>query len=56
MLDKFFKKKCPLCDKKVDKLPHEIRMNTTEGEHSVYVCEECADFFDKSSEVLKRKE
>lgn len=55
MLNRFFKKKCPLCDSKVDALPHEIKVNTTEGAHSVYVCDDCADFFDKSSDILKRK-
>lgn len=55
MLNKFFKKKCPTCDNKVDSLPHEIKMNTSDGEYSIYVCDNCANFFDKSAEVLKKR-
>ena len=55
VLSNFFKKKCPTCSAKVDKLNNELRLKTAEGSHSVYVCDNCADFFEDSGEVLKRK-
>ncbi len=55
VISRFFKKKCPTCDSKVDKLTTEIRLKTVDGTHSVYVCDNCANFFEDSAEILKRK-
>jgi hypothetical protein len=55
---KLFQKrvKCKICRTKKKKAEHEIRINTIDGPHSVYpVCDECAEFFDKSAEVLMGK-
>lgn len=55
MLDRFFKKTCPACQNKVEKLNNELRLKTSEGTHSIYVCDNCSNFFEDSAEVLKRK-
>ena len=55
VISKFFKKTCPICSTKVDKLNNEIRLKTADGGHSVYVCDNCSNFFEDSAEVLKRK-
>lgn len=55
VLEKFFKKKCPVCSAKVDALKTEIRLKAGDGSHSVFVCDNCANFFEDSAEVLKRK-
>lgn len=55
---KLFQKrvKCKICRIKKKKAEHEVRVNTAEGPHVVYpVCDECAEFFDKSAEVLTGK-
>lgn len=49
------KVKCPVCETKHEVLKHELRLDTSEGVHSVFVCDTCADFFDKSAEVLKKR-
>jgi RNase P subunit RPR2 len=50
------RKRCPVCDKKLkssDKT-HEMRLETSEGAHTLEICEACADFFDKSAEVIMK--
>lgn len=44
-----------MCEVKRKELKHELRLDTTEGPHSIFVCDECANFLDKSAEVLKKR-
>lgn len=48
------KKKCPVCSVKYKKnvVFHELRLQTADGLIEIEICESCADFFDKSAEVL----
>ena len=51
-----WKKRCPVCR---DKYPrkatfHELRLETAEGPHALEICEKCADFFDKSADVIMK--
>lgn len=56
MMKSWFKKvKCPGCGKKQKELRHELRLDTAEGVHSIFICDECSRFLDKSAEVLKRR-
>lgn len=50
------KKKCQVCEVKYpkDETFHEIRLDTLDGIHIVNICEKCADFFDKSAEVIMK--
>lgn len=50
------KKKCPVCQVKYpkDTAFHEIRLDTSEGIHTLDICEKCADFFDKSADVIMK--
>lgn len=50
------KTKCPGCGVKTpkEKLDAELRMETLDGVVSVFVCESCADFWDKSADILNR--
>jgi hypothetical protein len=50
------KKQCPVCKQKYSKDEpfHELRLQTSDGLHTLEICEACADFFDKSAEVLNR--
>lgn len=52
----FKKRKCPLCETKypADEPFHELRLQVAEGTHSMEICTECADFLDKSADVLKK--
>lgn len=49
-------KTCAVCEDKYHKsVPfHEMRLNTDEGVVSLEICEKCADFFDKSADVIMR--
>ena len=49
-------KKCSICEVKfsLDVPFHEMRVNTDEGVVSLEICEECADFFDKSADILRK--
>lgn len=53
----FGKKKCPVCAKKYpnDTTFHVLRLNTADGTHEIEICNDCADFFDKSAEVLAHR-
>jgi hypothetical protein len=51
----FKKVKCPVCQEKKDSLSNELRLDTSEGILQLFVCNECADFFDKSAEVLAKR-
>lgn len=57
MIKNLFKKKlkCPICNEKAEDLSAEMRLDTSEGVHVINICPDCADFFDKSAEVLIRK-
>lgn len=49
--------KCSTCRKKL-KTPKQcpiIRLDTEDGVVELKICDECADFFDKSAEVLQNK-
>lgn len=49
------RRKCATCNKvlKPKKQPvHELRVGTADGIVELEVCEQCANFFDKSAEVL----
>ena len=50
------KKKCPVCEHKYPSRTnfHEMRVNTADGVVSLEICEKCADFFDKSAEVIMK--
>lgn len=54
-----FKKqpRCRVCDQKPPNTePAILRLKTQDGVHEILVCDECAEFFDKSTEILlKRK-
>jgi hypothetical protein len=49
-------KRCDVCDEKYLKsVPfHEMRLNTDDGVVSLEICEKCADFFDKSADVIMK--
>jgi hypothetical protein len=49
-------KRCSVCDEKYHKsVPfHEMRLSTDDGVVSLEICEKCADFFDKSAEVIMK--
>jgi hypothetical protein len=51
-----WKKKCPVCMDKYPKkaLFHELRLETADGTASLEICEKCADFFDKSADVIMK--
>jgi hypothetical protein len=51
------KTKCPGCGVKTlkEKLDTELRMETLDGVVSVFVCESCANFWDKSADILNRR-
>ena len=47
---------CHICqDNKLPEEPAIIRLQVQEGIAEVLVCDECADFFDKSAEVLLKR-
>lgn len=48
------KKKCAVCETKYKKnaVFHELRLQTADGVLELEICESCADFFDKSADVL----
>lgn len=54
-----FKKKfkCPLCGRKPGKEENiaELRLETSEGIHTMDVCNVCAEFLDKTSQLLLQK-
>ena len=49
-------KTCVVCEDKYHKsVPfHEMRLNTDDGVVSLEICEKCADFFDKSADVIMK--
>ena len=49
-------KTCAVCeDKYLKRVPfHEMQVNTDEGVVSLEICEKCADFFDKSADVIMK--
>jgi hypothetical protein len=49
-------KRCAVCEEKYHKsVPfHEMRLSTDDGVVSLEICEKCADFFDKSAEVIMK--
>lgn len=51
-----FGKKCQSCHDKYPKSTafHELRLNTADGILNLEICEKCADFFDKSAEVIMK--
>ena len=56
MMKSWFKKvKCPVCLTKHKELKNELRLDTVEGVHSMFICDDCSEFFDKSAEVLKKR-
>lgn len=49
------KKTCSVCN--VNQLPKEpatIRLDVQEGVAEILICDECAEFFDKSAKILNR--
>lgn len=55
-ISRFFKKNCPVCDSKVDKLENAIRLKASDGTHTVYVCDNCACFFEDSAEIQRKQD
>jgi len=51
------KKSCPVCNDNypLEETFHELRLQSKDGVNSLEICNNCADFFDKSAEVLKGK-
>ena len=51
------KKQCNICGEKypLDETFHELRLSVQEGEVSLKICNECADFLDKSADVINGK-
>lgn len=51
-----WKKKCPVCTDKYPKKAtfHELRLETADGTVTLEICEKCADFFDKSADVIMK--
>ena len=51
------KKKCRICDVKYpeDAAFHEMRIGTVDGTITLEICDECANFFDKSADVLRKR-
>ena len=49
-------KTCAVCEDKYPKsVPfHEMRLNTVDGVATFEICEKCADFFDRSAEVIMK--
>ena len=49
--------KCATCKKvlKKNKPVHELRLGTADGIVELEVCDTCADFFDKSADVLAHR-
>ena len=49
-------KTCAVCEERYLKsVPfHEVRVNTDDGVVSLEICDKCADFFDKSAEVIMK--
>jgi hypothetical protein len=49
-------KRCAVCEEKYHKsVPfHEMRLSTDDGVVSLEICEKCADFFDKSAEMIMK--
>jgi len=57
MLNIFKKRlRCGACGAKLDELTHELRLGTSEGVVDIHICDQCAAFFDKSAEVLMKKQ
>lgn len=52
---KWKKAKCKVCSAVLPSDNAIIRLETSEGVHEIDVCNDCADFFEKSAEVLMRK-
>lgn len=51
------RKKCATC-KKVLKPKHglhELRLDTADGQLELEICSDCADFWDKSADVLQKR-
>jgi hypothetical protein len=48
------RKKCATCKNVLKEQTgiHELRINTAEGATNLEICSECADFLDKSADVL----
>jgi hypothetical protein len=57
MIFGFGKQICKMCDnvKKPDEEFSTLRLQTHEGLVELEICTECADFFDKSADVLRKK-
>lgn len=57
IFDIFNKGKCKMCNakKKPDEEFSILRMKVQEGTIELEICEPCANFFDKSAEVLRNK-
>jgi RNase P subunit RPR2 len=51
------RKKCGSCRKvlKIKNGIHEIRLESADGIVEIEVCGECADFWDKSAEILQQR-
>ena len=49
-------KTCAVCEDKYPKSApfHEMRLNTVDGVATFEICEKCADFFDRSAEVIMK--
>ena len=47
--------KCPVCRKKLKRGQplHELQLETAEGPHTLEICGDCANFFDKSADAIK---
>lgn len=49
------KSRCQICkENKLPPEPAQIRLKVQDGVVDIDICDECADFFDKTAEVLNR--
>jgi hypothetical protein len=57
MLSWWKRRKCTTCKKVLKKGAdvHEIRLQSVDGISEFEICGDCADFWDKSAEVLQRR-
>lgn len=50
-------KRCGVCAAKLSKdVEHpNVRLNTSDGVIELEICEECADFFDRSADIMRKR-
>lgn len=51
-------RKCKLCKTKLPKIGDvaSVRIDTADGLYEIEICDSCADFFDDSADIMRKKE